>query len=247
MPNRVIRDVALSSRKLSAASDFAERLYWRIFQAADDFGRFQADPVLLLARCFPLQIGRMKPSKVKSGRDELARLGLIVHYRGETDEYLEVTTWNQRVRSNSSKFPGPNDGHMTVICQSSACPDEDRGSRIEDRRRGLVKPPTAVVDEAFSRFWIAYPRKQQKQDALKAWGQTSGNGRPEIEPLVAIVAAHVRSKSWAKAIADGEIHWIPLPATWLRGHQWEDILDPGKPQRKTIAERARDFGIPDVR
>src|SRR6267378_4935917 len=56
VPNRIIREVGLTSRKLAAISDFGERLYWRLYQAADDFGRFHGDPKLILARCFPLML-----------------------------------------------------------------------------------------------------------------------------------------------------------------------------------------------
>ena len=117
MPNRIIKDVAVTSRKLAAASDFGERLYWRVFQVVDDFGRFHADPQILTARCFP--IGPAKRTKVRMGRDELATLGLIVIYQVGTEEILQVTNWSQRIRSRRSKFPAPDDRHMTVICPSS--------------------------------------------------------------------------------------------------------------------------------
>lgn len=129
MPNRIIRDRGLRSRKLAAASDFGERLYWRLYQAVDDFGRFEADPRIIKGECFSLT--DHTPDAIKAGRDEIADLGLLVHYRLVEDEFVQITKFEQRLRAKQSRFPGPNDRHVTVIRPSFD--GLDRGSRIEDR------------------------------------------------------------------------------------------------------------------
>ncbi len=136
MPNRIIRDVGLTSRKLAKASDFGERLYWRLYQAVDDFGRFYGDPTLIMGRCFALMTDTVNADLILKGREELAQLGLIVLYRVGDDDLIQIIKFDQRVRANKSRFPPPNDRHMTVTCQSSARPYEDRGSRIVDEDRG---------------------------------------------------------------------------------------------------------------
>lgn len=136
MPNRVIRDVGLTSRKLAAASDFGERLYWRLYQAVDDFGRFYGDPAIIRARCCPLMLDHKSESDVRIARDHLASLGLIVLYRAGTEEVVQITKWEQRVRANKSRFPSPDDSHVTVIRPSSAGPYEDRGTGIEELGAG---------------------------------------------------------------------------------------------------------------
>ena len=70
----------------------------------------------------------------------------------------------------------------------------------------------------FDRFWNAYPRRQAKRDALKAWGKL----KPTPELLATMLEAieeQKRGRQWR----DG---YIPLPATWIRGQRWEDELDP---------------------
>jgi hypothetical protein len=52
MPDRIIRDRSRSSPTLQLLSDAAERAWWRLTVAVDDFGRFDADPEVLLARLF---------------------------------------------------------------------------------------------------------------------------------------------------------------------------------------------------
>ncbi len=148
MPNRIIRDVGLTSRKLAKASDFGERLYWRLYQAVDDFGRFYGDPTLIMGRCFALMTDTVNADLILKGRAELARLGLIVLYRVGDDDLIQIIKFDQRVRANKSRFPPPNDRHMTVTCQSSARPYEDRGSRIVDEDRGTgIEARGSVVED----------------------------------------------------------------------------------------------------
>jgi hypothetical protein len=80
-----------------------------------------------------------------------------------------------------------------------------------DARTGPVQP------DGFTEFWKVYPRRQAKQDALKAWKVLE----PSDELLAAMLSAIERrrgSPDWRKE--GGK--YIPLPATWLRGRRWED-------------------------
>ncbi len=68
--------------------------------------------------------------------------------------------------------------------------------------------------DGFDEFWAAYPRRQAKQDAARAWGKL----RPDAELRAKILAALEFQKSWGQ--------WkngvIPHAATWLNGRRWED-------------------------
>jgi len=72
----------------------------------------------------------------------------------------------------------------------------------------------------FIQFWEAYPRKIKKMEALKAWNQVE-KYRPPTQDLVKLLASHCSSHQWRAG-------FIPYPSTWLRGHQWEDVLDMGR-------------------
>jgi len=71
--------------------------------------------------------------------------------------------------------------------------------------------------QGFDLFWIAYPRKQKKVDAQKAWLQME-KLRPPIEKILAAIESQKRTIQWQKP--GGE--FIPLPASWLRAGQWDD-------------------------
>ena len=76
----------------------------------------------------------------------------------------------------------------------------------------------------FSTWWDAYPRKQAKADARKAWRQTS-RVRPPLERLQKALAVACGSDQWKRG-------FIPLGATYLRGERWDDVYDMVVPAAK---------------
>ena len=70
--------------------------------------------------------------------------------------------------------------------------------------------------DGFDQFWAAYPRRQAKKDARRAWHIL----QPSPE-LVATIVQHVTVRRETRAWREG---FIPLPATFLRGERWEDEL-----------------------
>ena len=85
----------------------------------------------------------------------------------------------------------------------------------------VVPIPTQPQDEVtvcFQTWYTIYPRKEAKKDAQKAW-----NGLSDAQQLAAIIGI----AAWRKVLLDrcqGNVHYIPLPASWIRGERWEDSL-----------------------
>jgi hypothetical protein len=84
-----------------------------------------------------------------------------------------------------------------------------------------VKPPiTPQQGEAsFDAFWMAYPRKTNKQAARKAWDRLKP-GDDLLKTMLAAIERQRRSPQWVK---DGG-QYIPHPSTWLNGRRWEDDI-----------------------
>jgi hypothetical protein len=74
----------------------------------------------------------------------------------------------------------------------------------------------------FADFWKLYPRREAKKDAEKAWGKLS-----EDQKKKAIESIPVHAKCWCNECR--EKHFIPLPASWLRGERFEDELSVAEP------------------
>jgi hypothetical protein len=67
----------------------------------------------------------------------------------------------------------------------------------------------------FDEFWAAYPRKIQKQDALKAWREVR---RKRVEPERIIVGA----RRYARLKAGEDPKFVRHPASWLRAGGYDD-------------------------
>lgn len=85
-------------------------------------------------------------------------------------------------------------------------------------RRTSSKRKRATGNEDFDAFWAAYPRKVDKQDAVRAYAKATGI----TDPATLLAAIKVHAAYWAKAGRDAET--IPHAATWLNKRRWEDEL-----------------------
>lgn len=122
MPSRIIRDSCRTSPNLDALSDAAERMFWRLTTVADDFGRFESDPRVLLSSCFPLRVDRVKPTQVKRWLEEMVSCELVTTYVVNGRHYAFFNTWekHQRVRAKESKHPAPTSDNICRQTLSNA-------------------------------------------------------------------------------------------------------------------------------
>lgn len=107
MPARDIKPSCRSSETLARISAQAERLFWRLLTAADDFGRFDARASVVRAECFQVMLDKIRTPDVQRWLEELATAGLIHVYSVGGRPYGEFVTWaqHQRQRATNSKWP----------------------------------------------------------------------------------------------------------------------------------------------
>lgn len=103
--------------------------------------------------------------------------------------------------------------------------EEKKDTPSDDGRDG--------ADYLFNIFWSHYPRKVKKFDAKKAFKKIK---RPSetVEKIIFALAWQKESYDWTK---DGG-RYIPYPATYLNGGQWEDEKPPDNVMNK---RRQEDF------
>lgn len=82
-------------------------------------------------------------------------------------------------------------------------------------RSTTPKPPQAGA--LFGDFWSAYPRKEAKGRAEKAFAKI----QPDAEVVAKMIAGIERAKGSDQWSKDGG-KFIPHPATWLNDRGWED-------------------------
>lgn len=128
MPNRIIREGFLTSDKVDRLSWVEECFYHRLLLAVDDYGRYHADPPLLIGKIMPRKIGNVSNQDIEKWLTACVTAGLVRVYGVDGKRYLEVLQFDQRTRAKKSKFPAPdeektdacqsNNGHVSDICQS---------------------------------------------------------------------------------------------------------------------------------
>lgn len=106
MPNRIIRDAILSSEKMATLAWPEEVFYRRLMSIVDDYGRYEANPQLLRARCYPLQTDAVRVADISRWMAACQKAGLILDYAVQGKRYLEITNFQQQQRS-ASKYPAP--------------------------------------------------------------------------------------------------------------------------------------------
>lgn len=106
---------------------------------------------------------------------------------------------------------------------------------------GATAGKESVIDARFAEFWSAYPKKVAKQYALKAWKRL----KPDADlhdKIMRAVEAQKRSEQWRRENG----RYIPNPATWLNGGQWdnetEEVTQDAAAQRDPEQSGAGDAG-----
>lgn len=109
MPNRYIRDSLNMSKSLGAVSLLAEVLFTHLILAADDYGRYIAEPQMLRGLLFSARPD-LNAEQIAGALQELERERMIRQYHANERTYLWIVNWSkyQRARAKASKFPAPN-------------------------------------------------------------------------------------------------------------------------------------------
>lgn len=103
------------------------------------------------------------------------------------------------------------------------------------------KPPKGGEPEGFAEFYDAYPKKQGREAAAKAFAKVTVG----LPVLLEALSWQRDQEMWTK---DGG-KFVPMPSTWLNGKRWEDqrpMVD-GEPDwrasRSGVERRAKQLGL----
>jgi len=107
MPNRILKDSICTSPNIDALSREAEVFFYRLLVQCDDYGRMDARPAILRAKCYPLQVDTVPQDDIRRWLAELVQAQLVILYRVDGGDYLQMRTWerHQQIRAKRSKYP----------------------------------------------------------------------------------------------------------------------------------------------
>ena len=171
MPNRLLKEGIVDSDKIDRLSPEAEVFFYRLLVVADDLGRMDARPAILRARCFPLKES-LSAEKLAKWEEMVWEAGLIGRYDVDGKPFLQILEWEQRVRSNG-KYPGPDDGHMSVNCPTGVGLGKGKGlgkgaPNPHDVRFDAAAGTWSVPDLMRSQWEAAYPAVDLTTELSKA-------------------------------------------------------------------------------
>lgn len=212
---RTVKPEFFTSEDIISLSPFARLLYIGMWCEADREGRFAWKPNTLKLRYLPAD-----NIEIYSLCDEIVAAGLVVTY-GDGLAFIPSFSKHQSInpREAASTFPAPveysNNYSSRVTDASLNVTDVQRGRK--EGKESICSSDDEQTSEGFEQFWTAYPKKQAKQDAAKAF--RSAKLKPEqLQTVLQDITSRKSSAEWLK---DGG-KFIPLPATYLRGKRWED-------------------------
>ena len=119
----------------------------------------------------------------------------------------------------------PDDEH------ESGTPPSEQGEAQSPVTHGSVQPALAMSQPSraqvkpdplagFAEFYAAYPKRQKRAEAEKAWRKL--NPSPELQAtILAALAVHKAQDAWQRDAGQ----FVPLPASWLNAERWLDELD----------------------
>jgi len=179
----------------------------------------------LLRQCFVSRNGRLYNERLLQEREKQRQ------WREKSSQGGKKS-WE--VRENIGKMTKKGwtkGGSEMVQSNDEPKPNSSSSSSSSLKENPPISPPkkkggTGVVfselqEKQFNQFWDAYPKKQKKEDARKAWLKIKPDD-PLLQNMLQAVKTQEQSEQWQKE----EGQYIPMPATWLNGKRWEDEIGP---------------------
>lgn len=119
-------------------------------------------------------------------------------------------TPDKNVSTPLTKMSGPPDKNVTPI----------ENNKSNKKKNNPPKAPQGAAwePEIFERFWLAYPRHEDKAGARREWDKL----KPDRELMRVMSAALDRAKTsdeWQRGVG------IPYACRWLRNRRWEDFQE----------------------
>lgn len=242
MPSRYLRDGIIDSRRIGKLSEGAQLLYYKLLSLVDDYGRYSADPELLIIKAFPWAQSKYTTDEIMQRLNECIGESdpLLILYVVDGKPYLEIQDKQRRPLAAKSKFPSPTDtdgsrwiptdtdgsqeGSPYTKSESNTKSNSSGLSLVdkpepEEKARKPTKQPTKIeqeFEEDWPKFWV----RVAKKEAGKAYEKARKEVSREI--LMAEVA-----KQGPRLLAEAHRKDITVvyPATWMNKGRWTDEDD----------------------
>jgi hypothetical protein len=152
---------------------------------------------------------------IKSAVQELELNGYLV--RSEKQEHNPDGTFADYVWTTADPL-------QNSVTAKSVDAKQHTKNTITKEQQPIKNKQENTVDDSFDTFWLLYPKRIAKADALKAWKQATK--KKTADELIALTKAYSESKL-------PDMTYIPYPASWLNKGLYEAVeVEENKPLPK---------------
>lgn len=199
---------------------------------ADKSGRLEDRPKFLKAMIFPYDDIDIEGHLNLLCQHKSNGRPFIVRYHHEHLSLIQILNWDKHQKPHhtekESLFPAPPHTPPYNIKENIKIKGmENQLEASATLRNGLItvkqrlKKRKRYECEFFQEFWVAYPRKENKGDAWKAWCALGTEvSRKTTDQMKLVITKYKNHPQWMKQ--NGE--FIPYPSTWINGRRWEDEI-----------------------
>jgi hypothetical protein len=136
--------------------------------------------------------------------------------------------------------PAPVIAPVIAPVSNTPLPPVAGGERpIESNGKHQSRKKTSEQSPGFVAFWAAYPRRENKPAAVRAFAKLAVD-----DTLLASMLAAIESQTRSGCLQPGATRdgrsTIPHPASWLNGRRWEDEQPAAASPTRTMADFIRD-------
>lgn len=159
----------------------------------------------------------------------LERLNVVIGYPKGTEG---MRNKRGHIMIHKAGITRTNNRQIRLIDSRQLADDADikqtEGEHKENKRQSTTTSLSLSLNKHmvdFDQFWAIFPKKQGKQQAVKAWQKIKPDSTL-FDKIMAALNAQSLSEAWQKD--NGK--YVPHPSTWLNGSRWEDELEPKQNQ-----------------
>lgn len=218
----VVDDPVILSKLLHIPQEAMQRT-WPAIRAC--LVPMSADPQFLTSE--RLDEERAKRDVIRRKRKKAGKLGGEASQAKKRESAKTPASLGDNTQANARKVLKQN----STIAQPIQDLEQDHIPPLAPQGAGPASSSSSYSPD-FEIFWTAYPRKEAKGAAWKAWKQLRPDRTLQGQILEA-VARFRTSEKWAEENG----RFIPHPSTWINKRRWEDSPPPqsGRYRPKGVA------------
>lgn len=218
---KIVNTRAVRSRKLASVSCMAERMYWRIYMASDNYGTMSGDPWDVWHEAAPGVVG-VDESAVAQAIIDLESVGLLQIFTHEDKNYIHVINHDIHQSADFIRKRGtrrtPEPPTLNTLQTDGFCPNGSKG-----RHKAAPTAPDVAPITSTSLSTIKPSSSQTESVPVRNKRRTNAEIRSEIDAhriklghnasLVDQLVECLAEENKTGTVAEGKalrILWLPI-------------------------------------